>query len=256
MVLPRAGQALKGIKSFRTMGVTAASASIGAGERLQQPAPEKRVRIQFTKLGAARFLSHLELSAALIRAIHQSGLNFVYSEGFHPHPKISFAFATAVGMESMEEYADIQIKNDLSGNTMIHRINAFLPEGMEIKGLREISLRQPSLSEEICGFQYDLRLPDAADPDRDGVIQAKLDQFLASETFTISREVKEKRVVKDIRPLVLDVRLDQDERRIELRVACEPAGMVRPMDILTKVCAFDEETARSVRIIKRETYFY
>jgi hypothetical protein len=61
--------------------------------------------------------------------------------------------------------------------------------------------------------------------------------------------------VKDIRPLVMDLRLDQKQRRIELRVACKPAGMVRPADILTKVCDFDEETARGVRIIKRETFF-
>jgi radical SAM-linked protein len=214
------------------------------------------VRIQFTKLGAARFLSHLELSAALIRAIHQSGLNFVYSEGFHPHPKISFAFATAVGMESMGEYADILIKNDLSCNTLIHKINAFLPEGMEITSLREMPRRNRSLSEEIRGFQYDLCLPEAAGPDKDAVITAKLDQFLASETFPIIREIKEKRAVKDIRPLVLDIRLDQAHRRIELRVACEPAGMVRPADILTKVCNFDEALARSVRVIKRETYFH
>jgi radical SAM family uncharacterized protein/radical SAM-linked protein len=244
-----------GQESIQTHGMTGSSASIGAGDRLQQPAPEKRVRIQFTKLGAARFLSHLELSAALIRAIHQSGLNFIYSEGFHPHPKISFAFATAVGMESMGEYADIQIKNDLSCNTMIHKINAFLPEGMEITSLQEIPLRHRSLSEEIRGFQYDLCLPEAAGPDRDAGINTKLDQFLASETFTIIREVKEKKVVKNIRPLVLDIRLNQDQRRIELRVACEPAGMVRPADILTKVCNFDEEMSRSVRIIKRETYF-
>jgi hypothetical protein len=61
--------------------------------------------------------------------------------------------------------------------------------------------------------------------------------------------------VKDIRPLVMDLRLDQKQRRIELRVACEPAGMVRPADILTKVCDFDEETTRGVRVIKRETFF-
>jgi hypothetical protein len=71
---------------------------------------EKRLRIQFTKLGSSRFLSHLELSTALIRAIRQSDLSLVYSEGFHPHPKISFAFATAVGMESEGEFADIQIR--------------------------------------------------------------------------------------------------------------------------------------------------
>ncbi|MDO8786250.1 MAG: TIGR03960 family B12-binding radical SAM protein, partial [Syntrophales bacterium] len=36
----------------------------------------KRFRIQFTKLGTSRFLSHLEVSGTLIRALNQSGLSF------------------------------------------------------------------------------------------------------------------------------------------------------------------------------------
>jgi radical SAM family uncharacterized protein/radical SAM-linked protein len=229
--------------------------TIGAGDRFQKSAPEKRLRIEFTKLGPSRFLSHLELSAALVRAVRQSGLTFVYSQGFHPLPKISFAFATAVGMESHGEYADIQIRNNLSGAMPIGKMNAFLPEGMAVKSLREVPPSRPSLSEEIRGFQYHLCLPEAVGPDRDAAIAEKLEQFLASETFTIVRKTKDKTVVKDIRPLVEDLRLDPKQRRISLRAACKQAGLVRPADILTNVCGFDEDTARGVRIIKQETFF-
>jgi hypothetical protein len=67
--------------------------------------------------------------------------------------------------------------------------------------------------------------------------------------------MKDKTVLKDIRPLVEDLKLDSRNRRIELRVGCEPAGLVRPADILTKVCGFDDETARGVRIVKQKTFF-
>ena len=73
--------------------------------------PEKAFRLRFTKLGPARFLSHLELSSALSRAMILGGIFFVYSQGFHPHPRISFAGATAVGMESRGEFADIRIQD-------------------------------------------------------------------------------------------------------------------------------------------------
>lgn len=251
-----AGEAASGeISAGQAGGRTAPRGQIGAGDRFQKPALEKRLRIEFTKLGPSRFLSHLELSAALIRAVHQSGLIFVYSQGFHPLPKISFAFATAVGMESEGEYADIQVRGSLSGAMPIGKMNAFLPEGMTVKSLRDIPSYRPSLSEEIRGFQYHLGLPEAVGPDRDAVIASKLEQFLAAATFTITRKAKEKTVVKDIRPLVEELRLDPKQRRIELRVACEPAGMVRPADILTRVCGFDEDTVRGVRIIKKETFF-
>ncbi len=244
-----------GLRTIQADGLTLPRGPLDAGNRVQKQALEKRLRIEFTKLGPSRFLSHLELSAALIRAVHQSGLVFVYSQGFHPLPKISFAFATAVGMESHGEYADIQVRNSLSDAMPIGKMNAFLPEGMAVKSLREIPPYRPSLSEEIRGFQYHLCLPATVGPDMDAAIAAKLDQFLGSATFTITRKVKEKTVVKDIRPLVECLRLDPEQRRIELRAACKPAGLVRPADILTRVCGFDEDTVRGVRIVKQETFF-
>jgi len=68
---------------------------------------ETKYRFTFSKLGRARFLSHLELSAALVRALRRSSIELAYSVGYHPHPKISFATATSVGMESRQEYMDI-----------------------------------------------------------------------------------------------------------------------------------------------------
>ena len=227
----------------------------GAGLRPLKPVPERRVRLEFTKIGPARFLSHLELSAALIRAVLQSGLDFVYSQGFHPLPKISFAFATAVGMESNGEFADIQIRGDLTDDSTLTKMNAFLPAGVRMQSLRGIPSYRPSLSEEIRGFEYHLDLPESVGPDRDAAIGGKLEHFLACDTFQIVRKTKDKTVVKDIRPLVEDLRLDSRNRRIELRVGCEPAGLVRPADILTKVCGFDDETARGVRIVKQKTFF-
>jgi hypothetical protein len=73
--------------------------------------PEKKYRLTFSKLDRAGFLSHLELSAALVRALRRSSIALAYSIGYHPHPKISFATATSVGMESKQEYLDIAARN-------------------------------------------------------------------------------------------------------------------------------------------------
>ena len=129
---------------------------------------EKTYRLRFTKLGPARFLSHIELSAALSRAIILSGISFVYSQGFHPHPKISFAGATAVGMESEGEFADIRIQDPgEKPGTLIARINAALPSGVAVTAMHELPPHAFSLAEMVTGFDYDLILPD--DFDRGGV---------------------------------------------------------------------------------------
>ena len=108
-----------GVCDHRTVHIVTAPADAPVGTFITTFAgPEKRVgdwekafRLRFTKLGPARFLSHLELSTALSRALILGGIFFVYSQGFHPHPRISFAGATAVGMESRGEFVDIRIQD-------------------------------------------------------------------------------------------------------------------------------------------------
>lgn len=83
----------------------------------------KKWRIRFAKRGASRFMSHLETASALARGIRQGGISFVYSEGFHPQPRLSFATALSVGIESLAEYADVQIEDpETDRNEMISRI--------------------------------------------------------------------------------------------------------------------------------------
>ncbi|MBW2638238.1 MAG: TIGR03960 family B12-binding radical SAM protein, partial [Deltaproteobacteria bacterium] len=62
-------------------------------ERKEAEDEAAKFRFRFAKEETARLLSHLETSTAIIRAINMSGLNFCFSKGFHPHPKISFPFA-------------------------------------------------------------------------------------------------------------------------------------------------------------------
>ncbi len=121
---------------------------------------ERAFRLRFTKLGPARFLSHMELSSALSRAMILGGIFFVYSQGFHPHPRISFAGATAVGMESRGEFADIRIQDpQVELKTLVARINAGLPSGVAVTAMRELPPHDFSLAELVKGFVYDIMLP-------------------------------------------------------------------------------------------------
>jgi len=235
----------------------------------QAPLAEKRIRIRFTKLGPARFLSHLEVSAALIRAVNRSGLNLVHSEGFHPHPKISFAFATAVGMESEGEFADIQVRVPRKDRTAtqtgpvvdpfleeaVRRINGLLPKGMEIREMRELSPLGPALSAEVRGFRYRIAPAGIADAESLPAIERGIERFLRAESFAIKRESKGKTVVRDIRPFVTELRLDREACEIVLSTGFGPQGTVRPQDILTGVCGIGAEQARTARILKTGTLF-
>lgn len=220
----------------------------------------KLFRIKFRKHQAARFLSHAELSEALIRAIKRQGLAFVYSQGYHPHPKISFAFATSVGMESRAEYADIQVAACGQEPLQLQKeINALLPPGLEILEIRAMTHPAGSLSTQVTGFSYAIALPPPLLPADDSLdlsrLKEKIDAFLQSKTVIITRQTKEKKVAKDIRPFVSNLVFDAEKRALILAVRISSAGTVRPMEILTHVLEISSEAALQARIVKTETHW-
>ncbi|MBI4632770.1 MAG: TIGR03960 family B12-binding radical SAM protein [Deltaproteobacteria bacterium] len=240
--------------------IVSPSLAISAGNAADTPAvasPEPtRLRFKFTKRGIARFLSHLEVSAALIRAINQGGLSFVYSQGFHPHPRLSFAIATSVGMESAGEFADMTIE-DIPADFyhLLGKINAALPEGLKILSAEETPANGPSLSELLRGFEYEVSLPpEFADDDFTGLEEHR-GQFLRKETFTIAKEKEGKTIIRDIRPLVNGITLDRENRRLHISLSIINGTSVKPADILTRALGMDADDAKTMRILKTDTHF-
>ncbi|MBU0574745.1 MAG: TIGR03960 family B12-binding radical SAM protein [Proteobacteria bacterium] len=223
-------------------------------ERVGRERQEKAFRLRFTKLGPAGFLSHLELSAALSRAMIAGGISFAYSQGFHPHPKLSFADATSVGMESRGEFADIRIHDpDEDHAPLAVRINAALPAGVAIKAMRELPANAFSLAELIAGFDYEIVLPaDVGEAELLG-IEAGISRFLAAGSVCVTREAKGKKACRDIRPLVAGVALDRPSRRVLFSARFGPQGTVRPAEFLTGVLDFSAEAVRRIRVVKTAT---
>jgi len=227
---------------------TLTSIHAGGGDA---PGVEKTYRLRFTKLGPARFLSHIELAAALGRAIILSGIAFVYSQGFHPHPKISFAGATAVGVESEGEFADIRIQDPgEKPETRIARINAGLPAGVAVTAMHELPTHAFSLAEMITGFEYDLILPDDFDRAELERIEDAIRAFREAESFGVTRESKGKPVIKDIRPFVAALTLDHTSHRIRLSARFGPAGTVRPAELLSSALGITPDALHRIRIVK------
>jgi radical SAM-linked protein len=216
--------------------------------------PEKKYRLTFSKLGRAGFLSHLELSAALVRALRRSSIALAYSIGYHPHPKISFATATSVGMESKQEYLDIAAQEYLSDlDSLKSEINSALPLGIEILEIRMLSPGGKTIAEILQGFEYELHLPADIDSSRLSVIEENIEKFLAASTFSIQKSSKGKTVTKDIRPFIQNMVLDDAGKKVKFIVNYTPTGSARPTDIIAHVLKSNAEESRQIKVIKTKT---
>jgi radical SAM-linked protein len=90
--------------------------------------------ITFSKTGTSRFLGHLEMAKVFVRALRRADIRLIYSEGFHPQPKLSFQDALPVGMESLQETLLVTVAGETTPKGIIRRLNAELPAGLVIAG--------------------------------------------------------------------------------------------------------------------------
>ncbi|MET0136058.1 MAG: TIGR03936 family radical SAM-associated protein, partial [Kibdelosporangium sp.] len=69
----------------------------------------QKLRLRYAKRGRLRFTSHRDIARAFERALRRSGVPMAFSQGFNPHPKISWIGAAPTGAASEAEYVEIQL---------------------------------------------------------------------------------------------------------------------------------------------------
>ncbi len=92
----------------------------------------RSVRLNFSKTGRAIYVSHLDLTRIMSRAIRRAGLSMWFTEGFNPHPYLTFALPLSLGQSSDCEYMDIRITDDMTNDEILRRLNEALPDGINI----------------------------------------------------------------------------------------------------------------------------
>ena len=182
----------------------------------------KLIRFKYKKEDEMIFISHLDLQRLLQRAFRRAKINLSYSEGFNPHPKMSYGNALALGVESQGEYVDIEIEDDIDVKEFLERINEQLPEGIKfIKG-QEIDPKTPSLSSVIVYGEYIFNI-DLESPLSKEFVKSRVLNFIKSEEIIVTKKNKKgKNVDVDIRPLIRNfdlVSLDDNRVTFESTIA-------------------------------------
>ena len=92
----------------------------------------RSIRIWFTKKDASKYISHLDLTRCLIRAFRRTDIPLWYTEGFNPHPYMTFALPLSLGMESLCESMDVRIEGDITNEGIFELLKGAMPPGIEI----------------------------------------------------------------------------------------------------------------------------
>src|SRR5688572_25037484 len=123
----------------------------------------QRVRIRYAKRGPLRFTSHRDFARAFERAIHRAGVPIAYSQGFTPHPKVSYASAAPTGVASEAEYLEIGLRERVDVALLARALDAALSPGLDVLDAVEATVGA-SLADRIDAGSWAIELPGVTAP--------------------------------------------------------------------------------------------
>ena len=164
-----------------------------------------KLRLIFIKEGRAVYISHLDLLRTFQRVFLRQGLVLRHSQGFHPHPILSFALPLPVGQSSACEVLDFEVVEDMDGKGLPESLNRFMPEGIRavdcyvpvwpVRDLAKLRCRV-----DLC---YDGGIPAGA--------AEEISSLLTGENLVIQKRTKRKAMADvDIRPMLHGLELSEE----------------------------------------------
>ena len=208
------------------------------------------VRLQYTKVGKVRWIGHRDVARSLERAFRIVQLPLAFTEGFSPHPKVSFGLALSTGHESEGEYLDLVLAEDIDIDAMLAPLTEALPEGMAVVGAARLVDRAPALQEAVTVVSWQVEIvpcPDAAD---------RITAGLAATELPTARRRKGRDITEDVRPVIRSLRLRSEENggstTVEMELNTQPRS-AKPGEILTAIGGLSEVRAlRTHQWIERD----
>jgi radical SAM-linked protein len=156
----------------------------------------QRIRLRYAKRGPLRFTSHRDFARAFERALRRAAVPIAYSQGFTPHPKISYASAAPTGVGSEAEYLEIGLQAEVDPAELCVALDAALSPGLDI--LDAVVAREGSLADQINASRWLLELA-GVEP---RVAADAVAAFLAAEEVLVERMTKQGRRSFDARSAV------------------------------------------------------
>ena len=189
------------------------------------PSAANRYRVHYIKQGISRFISHLDLVRLFQRAILRAGIRPLYSQGFNPHPRLSFGPALKLGIESRDEYFDFLSNAEYQETSFLSRLNKALCGGVEATGFRRLSFHLPALSKSINYAVYSVSPPFRG-------WEVKAGEILASTCIRISRVRKGKEQTVDIRPGIHGIYRHQSDEKMYIGLHLSGPVNVSPEEVV------------------------
>lgn len=148
-----------------------------------------------------------------------------YSQGFTPHPKVSYAGAAPTGAASEAEYLELSVADRCDPDAVASALDAALPPGLDIVSVSESG--PAALADQLRASVWEVRLGDVASAEIDKAVTA----FLAEPSVVVERVTGKGKRELDARDAVVRIEVEPDNAVLRL-VLKHMTPTVRPEEVM------------------------
>ena len=218
-----------------------------------------RYVIKFSKEGNIRYISHLDLLRLFKRSFKRVGVKLLYSQGFNPHPKMSFAQPLSLGYSGLAEYLELETSEPCDTGEILEKTSAVMPEGIRLYSCEELSANGKTLASLTEAASYEITIP-AGEGFR-GTIETLLKEYLERPQIPYLKHQKKsgKDVEVDIKPMIAEISGTVNDNNIMLtmKLAAGSTANLSPEIVLASFFEFAgiSYDRAEVSIMRTEIYF-
>lgn len=193
----------------------------------------KNVRIWFKKDNECRFISHLDLNRVMLRTVFRAKLPIWYTEGFNPHPFITFPLPLSLGFRGEAECMDVRfLDEDFDLSKVADIMNSYLPDGIRVYDATESKMKPG----DIAFARFSAKL--CSDELSDSELKAKLCELMLLDEFLVPKKTKSGIKDVNVAEYLKLIEINPDTENLSISVTL-PAGSTNNVNIQLLITALE-----------------
>ena len=163
------------------------------------------IRIRFGKEGMMRYIGHLDVLRTFQKIFRRAGVPMIYSNGYSPHPVMSFALPLGLGQTSEGEYLDAAVEDGADPKAVLRALKKATSHELPVYALRVLPEKAENAMAAVGGAVWKVMLPQ--NMPAEGANSA-LKAILSRETIILPKKTKTREIELDIRPMIVSAAIE------------------------------------------------
>ncbi|MGN0148980.1 MAG: TIGR03936 family radical SAM-associated protein [Clostridia bacterium] len=189
--------------------------------------------LKYSRDDRVKYISHLDFMRLFHRAVRRSGLPFVFSQGFNPHPIMTVAQPLSVGVTSDCEFMKVGFDGEFSETELLIRLNSSMPPGYKVTAARKVEGKEIDITKiDRAVYTVEIECNHAID----------VEEFMANNELKVMKKSKSGVKESDIRPYIYELEHLSSDGNVQTYQMCLSVGSsynLKPdsvIDAMEKYC--------------------